>query len=209
MTRYTKTIFVLACLPAIVAAQSTFGTILGVVTDNSGAVVPNAKIVITNQGENVAREIESDAQGNYEAANLKAGLYSISAEAAGFRAFRQGNLNLDARQTLRVNVAMEIGQVNEVVTVESSAAVVTTETQTITASFDSRQVLGLPANYRGAETTSPLRLLSYLPGVQSDDLYRFSVQGALPHQTEVSLDGISTVNVRSNGPLSHLFPRRK
>ncbi len=197
--------FLLAA-PATLFAQSTFGTILGTVTDRSGAVVPAVRVVITNQGENTSREVVSDAQGNYEGVNLKAGVYSVSAEAGGFKLARQKDLPLDARQTLRVNFTLEVGQMSEQVTVEASASVVNTDTQTIAATFTSDQVLSLPANFRGAGSTSPLRLLSYLPGVQSDNGFRFSVQGALPHQTETSLDGISTVNVRSNGPLGEMFP---
>ena len=54
-------------------AQSTFGTILGTVTDSTGAVVPQAKIKIINQGENISKATLTDSQGNYEALNLKAG----------------------------------------------------------------------------------------------------------------------------------------
>src|SRR5579883_1936275 len=72
-------------LPWVMPAQSTFGTILGTVTDRTGAVVPGARIVITNQGENIPRKTVTDAQGNYEALNLKAGRYSVAAEAAGLR----------------------------------------------------------------------------------------------------------------------------
>jgi hypothetical protein len=201
-----RIIFVLLTAAATACGQSTFGTILGTVTDSTGSVVPGAKVQITSQSENTTRELVSDAQGNFEALNLKAGSYTVSVEAGGFKTFRAGNLQLDARQTLRVNVALEVGQLTEQVVVSGTAAVVTTETQTIASTFDSRQVLSLPANFRGAGSTSPLRLLSFLPGVQSDNSFNFSVQGALPHQTEVSLDGISTVNVRSNGPLGELFP---
>jgi hypothetical protein len=195
------------CLIAVpLGAQSTFGTILGTVTDKSGAVVPGAKITITNQAENVSVEAISDPVGNFEATNLKAGAYGVSAEAAGFKSFRARDLTLDARQTLRVNISLEVGQITDQVTVEGSAAVVNTETETIANTFNSQEVLSLPANFRGAGSTSPYRLLSFLPGMQSDNSSNFSLQGALPHQTEVTVDGISTVNVRSNGPLRELFP---
>src|SRR5437879_1960667 len=185
-----RIIFVLLTAAATACGQSTFGTILGTVADSTGSVVPGAKVHITSQSENTTRELVSDAQGNFEALNLKAGAYTVGVEAGGFKTFRAGNLQLDARQTLRVNVALEVGQLTEQVVVSGTAAVVTTETQTIASTFDSRQVLSLPANFRGAGSTSPLRLLSFLPGVQSDNSFNFSVQGALPHQTEVSLDGI-------------------
>ncbi|HWC00625.1 MAG TPA: carboxypeptidase-like regulatory domain-containing protein, partial [Bryobacteraceae bacterium] len=191
---------------APLAAQSTFGTILGTVTDGSGAVIPGAKVVITNQGENTSRSTLADHQGNYEALNLKAGTYRVTAEATGFKSFEVEGLSLIARQTMRVNVTLEVGAVTETVRVDALAPVITTDTQTIAASFDSQQVLHLPVNYRGAGTTSPLRILSYQPGVQSDNGYNFSVQGALPGQTEVSLDGISTIDVSGNHPLTELFP---
>ena len=89
---------------------------------------------------------------------------------------------------------------------QATAPVVTTDTSAIAASFDTQQVLGLPANYRGAGSTSPFALLAYQPGIQSDNSNNFSLQGGLPSQTEVSLDGISTVSVASNGPLNQLFP---
>ena len=196
--------FVVLSVPA--AAQSTFGTILGAVADSTGAVVPGVKVTITNQAENTSREYTADSIGNYEALNLKAGIYTVAAEAAGFKKFLLKDLLLDARQTLRVNVVLEVGQVSEQVTVESAATVINTETQTIGASFDNRQVMELPVAFRASGSTSPLRLLAFLPGVQADNAGRFSLQGALPHQTEVSLDGISTVSVRSNGPLGEVFP---
>lgn len=201
-----KAAAILACMPAALVAQSTFGTILGTVTDTSGSVVPGAKITITNEGENTSRATVSDAQGNYEALNLKAGSYSVLTEAKGFRVAKVTQLQLDARQTLRVNVVLEVGAVTETLNISAAAAVVTTDTAAVASSFGTNEVLELPVNYRGAGSTSPLRTLAYLPGVQSDNSYNFSVQGALPAQTEVSLDGISTVSTASNTPQSHLFP---
>ena len=82
---YALSIAALAlCLATSAFSQSTFGTILGTVTDASGAVMPNVVIKITNQGENTSRDVRSDAQGNYQAENLKEGLYTISVQAAGF-----------------------------------------------------------------------------------------------------------------------------
>ncbi|MFN0108263.1 MAG: carboxypeptidase regulatory-like domain-containing protein [Blastocatellia bacterium] len=187
-------------------AQSTFGALRGTVTDANGSVVSNATVKVTNENQSATREVTTDAQGNYEALNLLAGRYSITIQATGFKQFNQTNLLLDARQILRVDAMMQVGSVGETVTVEGGAAVINTETPTISASFDSQKVLNLPANYRGAGSTSPYRLLAALPGVQSDNGFGFSIQGALPHQTEVSVDGISTVNVRSNGPQRDNFP---
>ncbi|MGH9673236.1 MAG: carboxypeptidase regulatory-like domain-containing protein, partial [Bryobacteraceae bacterium] len=187
-------------------AQSTFGNIIGTVTDSTGAVVPRVKVTLISQGENVPREGVADDQGGYQALNLKAGVYTVMVEAAGFKTARKPDVQLDARQTLRVDFVLEIGQVTEQVTVEGTTTVINTETQTISAGFANREILSLPVNFRGNGTTSPFRVLAFLPGVQSDNSFNLAVQGGLPHQTEVSLDGISTVSVRSNGPITDLLP---
>src|SRR4051812_32428909 len=77
------------CLASAVTlhAQSTFGTILGTVRDNSGAVVPNATIRITNTDENTSREVVSSSDGDYQAINTKPGHYRIVANAQGFQSF--------------------------------------------------------------------------------------------------------------------------
>ena len=72
------------CLAAPSLGQTIFGTILGSVTDASGAVVPNAMIKVTNQGENISREVRSDAKGNYQAENMKEGIYTLTVQAHGF-----------------------------------------------------------------------------------------------------------------------------
>src|SRR5882724_2405152 len=70
-------ILIAACLATPARAQTTFGTILGTVTDPSGAVMPNVVITVTNQGENMSRDVRSDAQGDYRAENMKEGLYTV------------------------------------------------------------------------------------------------------------------------------------
>src|SRR5215831_11462259 len=192
--------------PAALLAQSTFGTILGTVTDSSGAVVPQVKIVITNAAESTSRAAVTDPSGNYEVLNLKAGPYTVAAEAAGFKSVKTAELELTARQTMRVDLKLELGQVTETINVSAVAPVVTTDTASIASSFNTQQVLELPTNYRGAGSTSPLRLLAFQPGIQSDNSYNFALQGGLPSQTQVSLDGISTVSAASNSPLGSLFP---
>ena len=107
---------------------------------------------------------------------------------------------------MRVDVKLDLGQVSETVSVSATAPVITTDSSAIASTFGTQQVLELPANYRGAGSTSPLRLLAFQPGIQSDNSYNFALQGGLPAQTQVSLDGISTVNTASNSPLGQLFP---
>lgn len=206
--------FVMALSIALIAAfigrpglaQTTFGTILGTITDPSGSVMPNVTVTATNQGENTSREVLSDAQGNYQAENLKAGLYTITARVSGFREVTIKDIVVTARQIVRADLKLVMGATSEQVTVEARPELINTESQTISASFDSSEVLDLPANYRGAGSTSPYALLAYLPGVQADSGGAISVQGAQPFQVEYTVDGISTVSIRYNGPQREMFP---
>jgi hypothetical protein len=194
------------CLTTPGLGQTIFGTILGTVTDPSGAIMPNVVITITNQGENTSRKVRSDAQGNYQAENMKAGLYTVSAMATGFKDMVLTDVRLDARQTVRADVKLTMGSAQEKVTVEANAELVNTETQVVSASVTSTEVLGLPANYRGAGSTSPYNLLAFLPGVTGDKDGNISVQGTGTNQAEYSVDGISTTNIRFAGPQTEMFP---
>ena len=195
---------VLLATPAF--AQTIFGTILGTVTDQSGAVVPNIVVTVTNQGENISREVRSDAQGNYQAENMKAGLYTVSVKAVGFKDMVLTDVRLEARQSVRADMKLAMGSAEEKVTVEANAELINTETQVISTNVTSTEVLGLPANYRGAGSTSPYNLLAYLPGVTGDGNGNISVQGAGLNQVEYSMDGISTTDLRNSGPQKEMFP---
>ena len=191
-----------ACLAlaGLASAQSTFGTILGTVTDPSGSAVPDATVKITNTDENTTREFKSNSNGDYEAVNSKPGHYRLEAAAAGFQSFNATDLMLVARQTLRVNVPLQIGEVTESVTVEAAAGVITSETQTISTTMNADKLTALPGNVRAADSTSPYNLIALLPGVQADNGNNFTIQGNLPSQTQFSLDGISTTQVTGNSP---------
>ena len=210
MTRFLRMrVAALLCACLMLAtwasAQSTFGVILGTVKDNSGATVPNAKITITNTDENTTRDVVSNSNGDFEAVNSKPGHYKVEATAAGFQTSTATGLLLVARQTLRVDVTLQLGQVSQSVTVEAGAGVIATDTQTISSSINSGELMSLPANTRASDSTSPYNLIATLPGVQSDNSGNFTIQGNLPSQTQYSVDGISTTDVTGNGPQRKAF----
>jgi len=193
------------CLAAPGLAQTTFGTILGSVTDPSGAVMPNVTIRVTNDDENISQNVTSDAQGNYQAENLKAGKYTVTAQVNGFKEVTVRDILLIARQIVRVDLKLVVGTAAEQVTVVANPELINTESQSISSSFDSNEVLELPANYRGAGSTSPYSLLAFLPGVTGDTNGNITVQGAGTNQVEYSMDGISTVDIRFSGPQREMF----
>ncbi|HTE89402.1 MAG TPA: carboxypeptidase-like regulatory domain-containing protein, partial [Terriglobales bacterium] len=124
-------VVVASCLATPGLGQTIFGTILGTVTDASGAVVPNVVIKVTNQGENISREVRSDAEGNYQAENLKEGLYTLTVQAQGFRELTVKDVRLTARQIVRTDLKLVVGGTSENVTVEARADLINTESQAI------------------------------------------------------------------------------
>jgi hypothetical protein len=189
-------------------AQSTLGTILGTVTDPSGGTVPSAQVKVVNVDENTSRTLTTNASGNYEAPNSKPGRYNIEVSCPRFRTSQVENIDLVARQTLRVDVALSLGEVSQHVEVKGEGTgVITTETETVAATYQSLQIATLPTNFRASGNgNSPYLLLSVLPGIQSDNGGSLSIQGGLQNQSQFSVDGISTTDVTGNQPLRNAFP---
>lgn len=201
-------------------AQSTQGSIVGTVRDSSGAVISAAQIEVMNQDSATRHTMETDAKGGYQVLNLEPGRYQVQVKAQGFGTHAEQNLQLSARQQLRVDVVLQLDSLKQAVIVNADdTGAITTDTPSIAASLDAREVLSLPANYRGAGSTSPLNVIQTLPGVQADSgpypptptangtpSINFSIQGGLPSQSETTVDGISAQNMLSNVPLSDAFP---
>ena len=198
----------LVTLPGTLLGQSTFGTILGTVKDASGAVVPGAKVLITNTDEGSARTTTTDSSGNYTLVDAKPGHYTVAVSKSGFQGANVTGLELTARQALRADVTLRVGELSQSVTVNGQAmGVITTDNSTISANYQHLQINNLPTNYRAsANGNSPYYLLTILPGVQPDQHGNLSIQGGLRSQSQFTVDGISTTDVGGNSPLRDAFP---
>ncbi len=201
------------------SGQSTLGSINGTVRDPSGAAVSNATVVLHRQQSNTDRTVTSDAAGDFTALNLDPGTYRLQATAPGFAPTAADNLRLDVRQQLRYDVNLSIEGATSVTVNATDAGTIDTEDASISSALTPEAVLDLPANYRGAGSTSPLNVIQALPGVQPDSgtyppapsthpvpAVRFSIQGGLPSQTETTVDGISAQNQTSNNVQTDAFP---
>ena len=98
-------------------AQAVYGTIVGTVTDATGAAVANAKITITDTGRDVTQNTTSNESGNYSQRFLIAGKYRIRVESEGFKASVQDNVLVSVDTEIRVNIALELGAVSQTVEV--------------------------------------------------------------------------------------------
>jgi hypothetical protein len=188
-------------------AQSTQGAILGEVKDSNGALIPGAKVTLTSTDEGVVRTTTSNSSGNYQFLNTKAGHYSLVVAATGFESFSITAVDLASRQELRLDAVLSVGAVQQEVTVSGdTVSSIETESNSISAVYTKDDAENLPINSRaGNSGTSALSIISTLPGVQTED-GQYSLQGGLPFQTEVSVDGITIQNTTGGGPIADAFP---
>jgi hypothetical protein len=189
-------------------AQSTFGSIVGVVHDTTQAVVSGASVKVRRLEDNSLRSTTSDENGSFEFVNLKPGNYALSAQAEGFAEFKVSSAELAARQTLRIDVIVGVKSQSMTVEVADTVAVINTENAVISDSINNQQITELPLNSR-ATTTSPLGALAVSPNVQQDSSGNIALGGASSAMVNFSVDGISTANVRQNGALQDAYPSQE
>jgi hypothetical protein len=140
-------LFGLLVMSAVSHAQG-FGSIVGTVTDPSGAVIVSARIKVTEQGTGFSRTAATDSQGYYVLSSLRPAPYDLSVEAPGFRTANEKGITLLADQTLTVNVKLQLGAATEVVTVEGGDIQVDTSTSTLKQVIELSRISGLPSNGR-------------------------------------------------------------
>ena len=188
-------------------AQSDKGTIGGFVRDQSGAVVPGATVVLTNEATGETHPATADSQGHYTVTNLTAGSYTLTAEVKGFKKYVSNHNTLGANTTLSLDAPLTIGAMTEEVTVSATAEVLQTESAAVQAEITGKQVSDQELNGR-----NPLYMGSLVPGLRSDSTlgdFNFAVGGGNPFQingsraqdTMVTFDGAPAVRTRGNGAI--------
>ena len=118
---------ILVAAPAsTVFAQAVTGTLLGTVTDSSGAVVTGAKVTITNEGTGFTRTASTDTAGEYTFPSIPTGRYTVLAEMQGFKAGALSGIVVGVDQRVRMDVSLEVGAMTESVTIEASTPLLQT-----------------------------------------------------------------------------------
>ena len=174
--------------PAQGQAQVPTGTIVGTVTDASGAVIPGATATATNTGTNIASTVQADTTGNYTIPLLQVGTYSVAVQAHGFSTFVTTNISLSAGATVRVDAKMQVGQTTQTVEVSgASAPLLQTDSATVGATLVPAQVENLPLNGRNF-----INLVRTTPGVNEGGMTALS-SGTRPD------DRRSSSTVSANG----------
>ena len=165
MRRLMIGIRVLLVLVLAFAARGTLwaqasGSLVGTITDNAGAVIPNAKVTYTNVGTNETRSMQTDASGNYQFLQLLPGTYKVVAEESGFKQFVRNNVEVTLNNATRIDAALDVGAVSETVEVTAESPLVSTQSSSLNYEVGTKQIDALPLNGRNV-----LNLVALVPGV--------------------------------------------
>jgi hypothetical protein len=202
--------------PAVfLRAQTSYGSIVGTVTDATRAAVPGASLTLTNMGTAERRIATSDAAGNYQFVNLIPGNYRLEVESRGFKRYQREPIRVEVEASARIDAAMEVGDVAEVLTISSEQPLLQTQSATVGQLVEGRVVQEMPLNGRNV-----LNLIALAPGVvpqgstsgsplgnQAGGTYtnntgwgNYQIGGGMANQSAFYLDGVPLNTVNANSP---------
>ncbi len=188
-------LFALLLAAVTLSAQDTRGSINGTVTDDSGAAVPNAKVVVTNTATNVSVEAETSASGTYNVLYLLPGPYRVTVEVTGFKKLVREGLEVRVQERLTLDLRLSVGNVQESVSITAEAPLLEVSTATTGQVIDRRRIAELPLS-----EGNPMTLVQLAPGIvitggftsnsalSNSGPSNFEVNGS-PGGNEFTLDG--------------------
>ncbi len=190
-------------------AQNSRGTILGHVSDSSGAIVAGATVTVRDVDTNVTNTFTTNSSGDFVFVNLVPGPYEITVEAKGFKGEYGKGLTLEVDQTLRQDYKLSVGAVSEKVLVNSDTQMVQTDNTTLGNVIDQKMIEDLPSS--GRDVTNFLELsagaANFSGGSQvafaghglNSDFAEVSLNGARPESTSFTLDGVTDTEAFFSG----------
>src|SRR2546428_11268825 len=176
-------------------ALAQTGQINGVITDNTGGVVPGASVKAVEAATGLSRDTLTGVDGRYTFTSLRPTTYDITAELTGFRPSQRKGVLLQANQNLTVNLALELGTLAETITVSGESPTVDVTSATISEVVDSKRIVELPLNGRDAAKLSTLVAGMVLTQVDQESgktipgALRLSTNGTESRQVSFRLDG--------------------
>jgi hypothetical protein len=188
---------------------------VGTVTDPTGSVIPGAKIMVVDQGTQVARSVATNEQGYYVVPALQPSTYDVTVSSPGFSIFAHKNVVLLADQSLTLDVKMSIGQAIETVSVLTNAVQVDTSTSTLSQVVEEKRIVDLPLNGRNAVSLALLVPGTIQAPANNADQGQYktipvaitvSANGSRANQTGFNLDGSSNNDIYTNVNQPFPFP---
>src|SRR3984957_16985246 len=173
-------------------AQKDTGAIVGLVRDPSGAVVPGAKVTVSDADRGTQVTLSTNDEGEYVASPLRIGRYTVTVEKGGFKKAVDGPVQVDIQDRISVNVSLQPGMATETMTITSEGPQLETETSDLGQVVDSRRINALPLNGRNYAQLALLGVgvSAAEPGSRVETTYGFSANGARSLQNNFLLDGI-------------------
>lgn len=171
------------------------GSILGTVTDSTGAVIPNVRITVTNEATNTPHRTATSSAGDYLAPSLNPGVYSVTAEASGFQKMVTTGITLTVDQKIRVNISMKPGEVSQTLRVTAQALTLDTDSAALSSLMSQHQVSQLPLNGRNFMQLLQLTAGAVTVGGEQGTMRQgvgnaVSINGGRPEGNNYTLDGL-------------------
>ena len=192
---------VLVSAAANVSAQSLYGTLVGNVTDETGAALPGASVTVTQRETNLSRDVMTNESGGYNVPNLLPGTYQVAVTLQGFKSYTARGIAVRPDLVLRVDARLGIGTLEESIVVSGTSVVLQTESAAVQSLTTADQLVTIPTSGRAWQTT-----IALMPGVAQPDYSQsggsnnptramaISINGQPANNTVVRLDGVTQIN---------------
>jgi len=193
-------LFVVLLLSVPAFSQGNAGRILGTVTDQSGGVVAGATVTVVDVARNVTRTLTTDDAGEYNAPNLTPGMYTVRAEAKGFKKLERQNVELQVGKEVRVDITVQPGEQEQTVTVTEAIPLVETTNATLGGTLNNDDITDMPLNGRNYQN-----LLALRPGVMNQvggGPWTQSTNGVRPDESVWMVDGVINHNMFDARPIA-------
>jgi hypothetical protein len=190
--------FVILLSCSIAFGQTTFGSVVGTITDPSGAVVPGVQVTLTNLATNGKTTTATNADGIYEFVNVEPGNYRVDAEKGGFKHFSRSPVVVQTQQSYRINVTMQLGSVTQSVQVTAATPLLQPQTSSLGQVIAGRSVTEMPLNGRNVFNLMEL-VPSVVPQGESEGTptgsnpfgwNNYQINGAFGGESAIYLDGV-------------------
>ena len=197
-----------------ISAQVRFGSVVGFVSDPTGASIAGAKVILTNVGTNEVRTMQTGPAGNYSFANVTAGTYQIAIDDPGFKRFTAQNIQVEVDVATRLDATLQLGSSSETIQVNAGAVTLQTDSSSLGSVVTEQTVENMPVSGRNVNN-----LLTLVPGVSAGGstygtasgnqangartnsiaFGNYFIGGAFGNQSAFFVDGMST-----NGPANNV-----
>lgn len=210
----TAAVAILLFVVGFAAAQTNEGQLSGNVLDSTGAQVPNAKITAKNEATGSTYNAQSTSAGNYRFPSIHLGRYTITTTAAGFKSTVNTGVEVRIGTVTAFDITLSIGGANEIVTVESNAPTIETQSSEVGGTVTTRQIVDLPLALGGVGAMRSVESFVFLvPGTvgpgsanSSNGIFLNKVGGGQNFGNEILLDGASIVRTENGSSFDEAAP---